>query len=66
MTEDCYDVVVLGVERAERQLTKAGITDFAVLESCDPDGAVFDEATHLDAAHLPRADRHLRPNPLRP
>ena len=46
MTEDCYDVVVLGVERAERRLTKAGITDFAVLESCDPDGAVFDEATH--------------------
>jgi Domain of unknown function (DUF4873) len=46
MTEDCYHVVVLGVERAERRLTKAGITDFAVLESCDPDGAVFDEATH--------------------
>ena len=38
--------VVVGVERAERRLTKAGITDFAVLEGCDLDGAVFDEATH--------------------
>ena len=46
MTEDCHDVVVVGVERAEQRLAKAGITDFAVLESCDLDGSVFDEATH--------------------
>ena len=46
MTEDCYDVVVVGVDRAEQRLTKAGITDFAVLEGCDLDGSVFDEATH--------------------
>ena len=46
MTEDCYDVVVVGVERAERRLTKAGITNVAVVESRELDGAEFDEATH--------------------
>ena len=46
MTEGCYDVVVVGVERAERRLTQAGITNIAVLKHCDLDTAVFDEATH--------------------
>ena len=47
MTEDCHDVVVVGVERAERRLTKAGITDVAVLDGDQAlDGTVFDEATH--------------------
>ena len=46
MTEDrCYDVVVAGVDRAEKRLAQAGITDIAVVE-CDLSGAAFDEATH--------------------
>ena len=46
MTEDrCYDVVVVGVDRAEKRLAQAGITDIAVVE-CDLSGAAFDEATH--------------------
>ena len=46
MTQDCYDVVVVGVDRAEDRLTKAGITGVAVLENCDLSGSAFDEATH--------------------
>ena len=55
MSEDCYDVVVIGVDRAEKRLTAAGITDFAVLEGCDLDGSVFDEATHTWALPTCRA-----------
>ena len=47
MTEDRHDVVVIGVDRAEQRLTKAGITDVVVVDGGhDLDGAVFDEATH--------------------
>jgi hypothetical protein len=46
MTEACYDVVLVGVEGAERRLANAGITDIAVLEHCGLDTAVFDEASH--------------------
>jgi hypothetical protein len=47
MTEDhCYDVVVVGVERAEKRLAQAGITDVAVVDTCDLSGSVFDEVTH--------------------
>ncbi len=47
MTEDCHEVVVVGVERAEQRLTKAGITDVVVLDGGqDLDGSVFEEATH--------------------
>ncbi len=55
MSEDCHDVVVIGVDRAEKRLTAAGITDFAVLEGCDLDGSVFDEATHTWALPTCRA-----------
>lgn len=46
MTEALYDVAVVGVERAERRLTEAGITDIGVLDECDLAGTAFDEATH--------------------
>jgi Domain of unknown function (DUF4873) len=46
MSEDRHEVVVVGVERAEQRLAKAGIADVVVLENSDLDGSVFDEATH--------------------
>ncbi|MDT5004803.1 MAG: hypothetical protein QOJ24_1979 [Mycobacterium sp.] len=47
MTEGrCHDVVVVGVDRAEKRLTKAGITGSAVIDADELDGASFDEATH--------------------
>ena len=46
MTADLYDVVVIGVDRAERRLAKAGVTKVVVLDGCDLSEAVFDEATH--------------------
>ena len=47
MTEDRYhDVVVVGVDRAETRLARAGITDVAVVDACDLSGALFDEASH--------------------
>ncbi len=46
MSEDCYDVVVVGVERAERRLAQAGLSNIAVLDGCDLSGSTFDEATH--------------------
>ena len=46
MTQDCYDVVVVGVEHAEVRLANAGITGVAVLQHYDLGGSVFDEATH--------------------
>jgi hypothetical protein len=47
MTEGrCHDVVVVGVDRAEKRLTKAGITGIAVIAADELDGASFDEATH--------------------
>ncbi len=47
MTEDhCHDVVVVGVDRAEERLARSGITDIAVVDSCDLSGAEFDEASH--------------------
>jgi Domain of unknown function (DUF4873) len=47
MTEGrCHDVVVVGVDRAEKRLTKAGITGIAVITADELEGASFDEATH--------------------
>ena len=47
MTEGhCHDVVVVGVARAEKRLTKAGITGIAVIDADELDGASFDETTH--------------------
>jgi hypothetical protein len=47
MTEGRFhDVVVVGVDRAEKRLAKAGISGIAVLDADDLDGAAFDEATH--------------------
>ncbi|WP_123023341.1 DUF4873 domain-containing protein [Mycolicibacterium stellerae] len=47
MTEDhCHDVVVVGVDRAEKLLARAGVTDIAVADVRDLSGAAFDEATH--------------------
>jgi hypothetical protein len=47
MTEGhCHDVVVVGMERAEKRLSQVGITGVAVVDTCDLSGAVFDEDTH--------------------
>ena len=46
MTDGCYDVVVVGVGRAETRLAEAGITDIAVLDGCDLSASAFDEASH--------------------
>jgi hypothetical protein len=46
MTEVLYDVAVVGVERAQRRLADAGITNVAVLDDCDLSGSQFDESTH--------------------
>ena len=47
MTEDRYhDVVVVGVDRAERRLARAGITGIAVADVCDLSDAAFDEGSH--------------------
>src|SRR4051812_17932671 len=47
MTEGrCHDIVVVGVDRAEKRLAKAGVTGIAVIGAGDLDGAAFDEATH--------------------
>jgi len=47
MTEvHCHDVVVVGVDRAEKRLAKAGITGIEVIDAGNLDGATFDEATH--------------------
>ena len=45
MSEDCYDVAVVGVERAERRLAAAGIEKVVVLDGCDLSESIFDEAT---------------------
>lgn len=56
MTEDrCYDVVVAGVDRAEKRLAQAGITDVAVVEGGDLSDAEFDEASHTWALPTCRA-----------
>jgi Domain of unknown function (DUF4873) len=41
----CHDVVVVGVDRAEKRLARAGIEGVVVEEGCDLSGALFDEAT---------------------
>jgi hypothetical protein len=47
MTEGhCHDVVVVGVDRAEKRLARAAITGIAVIDPGDLDNATFDEATH--------------------
>ena len=46
MSEALHDVVVVGVERAERRLADVGITDIAVLDDCDLSESAFDESTH--------------------
>lgn len=46
MTDGLHHVVVVGVDGAERRLTKAGITGIAVLDGADLSGSVFDESTH--------------------
>ncbi len=47
MTDDrCHDVVVVGVDRAETRLARAGITDIAVVDACDLSRASFEEASH--------------------
>jgi hypothetical protein len=47
MTEvHCYDVVVVGLDRAAKRLAKAGITGIEVIDAGNLDGATFDEATH--------------------
>jgi hypothetical protein len=47
MTEGhCYDVVVVGVDRAKERLARAGVTGIAVTDAVDLDGAEFDEASH--------------------
>ncbi len=42
----CHDVVVAGVALAEQRLGQAGITDIAVVDTCDVGDAAFDEVTH--------------------
>ena len=51
----CHDVVVVGVDRAEKRLAKAGITGITVVDAADLDGASFDEATHTWALSTCRA-----------
>lgn len=47
MTEDRYhDVVVVGVDRAETRLARAGIAGIAVANACDLGDAAFDEGSH--------------------
>jgi hypothetical protein len=46
MTDDLYDVVVVGVDGAERRLRNAGAGSVAVVENVDLGGATFDEAAH--------------------
>lgn len=53
---DRHDVVVVGVGRGEERLSRAGITDIAVLD-CDLGAASFDEATH--AWILPTCRAHV-------
>jgi hypothetical protein len=57
MTEGLYDVAVVGVERAQRRLADAGITNVAVLADCDLSGSVFDESAH--AWTLPTCRAHI-------
>jgi hypothetical protein len=47
MTEDCYDIVVVGVPRAEKAFTAAGITNFKMLDGDEHlSESAFDESTH--------------------
>jgi hypothetical protein len=47
MTPACYDVAVVGVERAENRLAAAGVTDIVVLDDgLDLSTAAFDVASH--------------------
>lgn len=55
MTQDLYDVAVVGVEHAQRRLADAGITGIAVLGDCDLSGSAFDESTHTWALPTCRA-----------
>ena len=57
MTEDLHDLAVVGVERAQRRLAGAGITDVAVLDDCDLSGSAFDESTHTWTLPTCRAGR---------
>ena len=60
-------MAVVGVERAERRLAEAGITDVAVLDECDLGGTAFDEATHTWTLPTCRVRVvHDEPNPFRP
>jgi hypothetical protein len=54
MTETVHEIAVVGVDRAEQLLAKAGFSGVAVLDNCDLSGCVFDETTHtwaLPACH---------------
>lgn len=54
MSEALHEIAVVGVDRAEQLLAKAGVSGVAVLDSCDLSGCVFDETTHtwaLPACH---------------
>ncbi len=42
----CHDVAIVGVDRAEKRLAQAGVTDMAVADACDLSDAAFDEADH--------------------
>jgi hypothetical protein len=55
MTEDLYDVAVVGVEHAQRRLADAGIAAVVVLDDCDLSGSAFDESTHTWALPTCRA-----------
>lgn len=46
MTEGVVDVAVVGLDRAHRRLTEAGVTDVALLDSCELSELLFDESTH--------------------
>jgi hypothetical protein len=47
MTEDCYDVVVVGVPGAEKALAAAGINNFVILKRGEQlTESAFDESTH--------------------
>jgi hypothetical protein len=46
MSAGCYEVAVVGVDRAEGRLARAGVTDIAVLDDCDLSESAFAEAAH--------------------
>lgn len=47
MSQDHFDIAVVGVPDAARRFNEAGFTDVVVLDDCDLRKSVFDEAAHL-------------------